>query len=323
MRLAQGDVAAAAASIRDALERPLRVPSKERPPNTDLQRAPLLEAQVEIEIAAGDLDRARSAADELELVAARFESKALVASAALAQGRVRLAEGDAADAEQLFSEAARLWNEVGAPYEAALARMGLADAHRAGGSEHRADLELQAARAILERIEAAPDRQARQRASRTATHWTTQPAETATPSVARATTGRWRSRGARCGCATSRACGTSRGSSPIPGGSSTCWTSSRPRPAALAGRGSRGRPVARGLGDAGEMLDARAKEAYRRRLAEIDEDIEEAQADRRHRAGRAGRRRTRLPRSRARPARSASAAAIDEPGPRPSVPGSA
>jgi hypothetical protein len=33
-----------------------------------------------------------------------------------------------------------------------------------------------------------------------------------------------------------------------------------------------------GLGDAGEMLDARAKETYRRRLAEIDEDIEEARA---------------------------------------------
>src|SRR5262249_15465948 len=30
-------------------------------------------------------------------------------------------------------------------------------------------------------------------------------------------------------------------------------------------------------GDAGEMLDARAKEAYGRRLAEIEEDIEEAQ----------------------------------------------
>ena len=58
VRLAQGDTAAAAASIRDALERPLRVPSKERPPNTDLQRAPLLEAQVEIEIANGDMERA-------------------------------------------------------------------------------------------------------------------------------------------------------------------------------------------------------------------------------------------------------------------------
>ena len=95
VRLAQGDVATAAASIRDALEHPMRVPFKERPPDTDLQRAPLLEAQVEIEIAAGDIARARSAADELTRVAARFQSKALVAGATLRTGRVRLAEGDA------------------------------------------------------------------------------------------------------------------------------------------------------------------------------------------------------------------------------------
>ena len=104
VRLAQGDKDAAVASIRDALERPLRVPSKERPPNSDLQRAPLLEAQVEIAIASGDIDRARSAADELELIAARFESKALVAGAAHARGRVRLADGDAAGAERSLSD---------------------------------------------------------------------------------------------------------------------------------------------------------------------------------------------------------------------------
>ena len=153
VRLAQGDVTDAAASIRDALERPLRVPSKERPPNTFLQRAPLLEAQVEIEIAAGDIGRARSAADELELGAARFESKALAASGAAARGRVRLAEGEAAGAERSFSEAVRLWNEVGAPYEAAIARLGLAEAHRANGSEHRAALESRAARTILDEIQ--------------------------------------------------------------------------------------------------------------------------------------------------------------------------
>ena len=87
VRLARGEVAAAAAAIRDALERPSRVPSKELPPDTDLQRAPLLDAQVEIEIAAGDLGRARAAADELERVAARFQSKALVAGATLARGK--------------------------------------------------------------------------------------------------------------------------------------------------------------------------------------------------------------------------------------------
>ena len=189
VRLAQGDAATAAASIRDALERPLRVPSKERPPNTDLQRAPLLEAQVEIEIAAGDIGRARSAADELELVAARFESKALVASAALARGRVRLADGDAAGAEQSLSEAVRLWNEVGAPYEAALARMGLAEAHAASGSEHRAVLERQAARTILEGIEAAPSMPPAHTSS-TTTHSTSSRPRASTSFVARATTGR-------------------------------------------------------------------------------------------------------------------------------------
>ena len=133
LRLAQGDTALAAASIRDALENPMQVPSKERPPNTELRRAPLLEAQVEIEVAAGDLDRARAAAGELERVAARFGSKALAASTALAHGRVRLAEGATADAERHFEEAVRLWREVGAPYEAAVARTGLAEAHRARG----------------------------------------------------------------------------------------------------------------------------------------------------------------------------------------------
>src|SRR5215210_34329 len=110
VRLAQGDTHAAAAGIRDALDRPSPVPSKELPPDTDLQRAPLLEAQVEIEIAAGDLGRAGAAADELQRVAARFQSKALVAGATLARGRVRLAEGKAADAARCCSEAARLWN---------------------------------------------------------------------------------------------------------------------------------------------------------------------------------------------------------------------
>src|SRR3712207_8506311 len=55
--------------------------------DTDLQRVPLLEAQVEIELAVGDVDRARSAAAELEVTAARFHSTALSAGAALARAR--------------------------------------------------------------------------------------------------------------------------------------------------------------------------------------------------------------------------------------------
>ena len=142
VQLARGDVALAAASIRDALAHPPSVPSKELPPNTELRRAPLLEAQVEIEVAAGDLDLARAAADELARIAALFESKALAASAALARGRVGLAEGDTAGARRDFEAAAHRWDDVGAPYETALARMGLAHAYRAEGNEERAALEF-------------------------------------------------------------------------------------------------------------------------------------------------------------------------------------
>ncbi|MGH7946344.1 MAG: transcriptional regulator, partial [Opitutaceae bacterium] len=141
--LARGDVARAAASIRNALEHPSQIPSKELPPKTGLRRAPLLEAQVEIAIAAKDTDRARLAAAELAQIAARFESKPLVAGATLARGRLRLAEGDVPGARHEFETAMALWHEVGAPYETALARRGLAEALRAAGNDEGARSEFQ------------------------------------------------------------------------------------------------------------------------------------------------------------------------------------
>ena len=150
--LAQGKVGAAAVAIRAALEHPSSVPSKELPPNTELRRAPLLAAAVDIELAAGDLQRALSAVDELSQIAATFESKALVASATVARARVQLADGQLADARMAFERAVRLWNEVGAPYETALARMGLAEVQRAQGNDQLAELELRAARATLVRV---------------------------------------------------------------------------------------------------------------------------------------------------------------------------
>ena len=277
VRLAQGDAATAAASIRDALEHPMRVPFKERPPDTELQRAPLLEAQVEIEIAAGDIARARSAADELTRVAARFESKALVAGATLAHGRVRLAEGDPADAERFCAEAAQLWSEVGAPYEAALARAGFADALRASGSEHRAALELEAARTVLDRIEAERTARDAGRAS-----------PTAEPSSSRCRPQRL-SPGGRLLVGGLR--GAHRARARPQGHPLPRPVARRPRPGVPRARPRRRRtrPPHRergraaglshaGPGDAGEMLDARAKDAYRRRLAEIEDDIEQARA---------------------------------------------
>jgi hypothetical protein len=190
----------------------------------------LLEAQVEIEIAAGDIVRARSAADELELIAARFQSKALVASAVLARGRLRLAEGDSAGAEQSLTEALGLWNEVAAPYEAALARICLAETHAASGSQHRAGLERQAARTILEGIEAAPSVTLPVDVEH---HDAPNDQPVVGVDVFRREGDYWSviSTGTRSACATSKACDISRGSSPIPAGSTTCWISLPPRPA--------------------------------------------------------------------------------------------
>jgi tetratricopeptide (TPR) repeat protein len=279
VHLAQGDAVTAAASLRDALERPLRAPFKERPPNTDLQRAPLLEAQVEIEIAVGDVGRARAAADELELVAARLESKALAASAAHARGRVRLADGDAAGAEQSLSDAVRLWNEVGAPYEAARARMSLAEAHAASGSEHRAALERKAARTILEGIEAGPspappvqvehpDALGEQPVAganvfhREGDYWSV---------IFDGHTVRVRDvKGMRYLARLLADPGREHHVLDLVAAETAGGTQVRSNQAANLPRST--------LGDAGELLDAQAKDAYRRRLAEIDDDIEQARA---------------------------------------------
>lgn len=145
VHLAQGDPTTAAAAIRRALEHPLGVPSKELPPHTDLRRAPLLEVQVQAEIATGNVGRAREAADELARIAAVFEGNALPAAAAHADGSIRLAEGDADGALRRFCDAARLWTTAGAPYETALARLGAGRAYRAQGNEPNAILELEAA----------------------------------------------------------------------------------------------------------------------------------------------------------------------------------
>jgi hypothetical protein len=264
VHLAKGDVALAAESIVDALARPGNVPSKEVPPNTDLRRAPLLEAQVEIDVAAGSLDSARAAADELSRIAARFESKALAAGATHARGRVRLAAGDAAGARVDFGEAAQLWDEVGAPYETALARTGLGDAYRADGGEARAVLEHRAARSAFDQLGAGlvtrPAAQVGDVARR----------DPAAPERV------FRREGDFWSIAFDHRTARLRDLKGLhylarlladPGKEFhvldlvSLW---RPGSSAVLG------------GDAGELLDAPAKQAYRRRLSEIEEDLEEA-----------------------------------------------
>jgi tetratricopeptide (TPR) repeat protein len=283
VHLARGDVSRAAASIREALGRPSTIPSKEWPPNTDLRRAPLLEAQVEIEIAAGNLEQARSAADELGRVAALFQSKALAAGAVLAHGRVLLAEGDTAGASRDFETAAQQWSDIGAPYETALARMGLAHALRAEGKEERALLELRAARSGFTRIGALyQEARAIEASGNVELAGQTQLPQQTRAHVADAAV--FRREGDYWSVVFEGRTARLRDSKGLqylarlladPGRELHVLDLVADGSATIDTIGTR---VVSDAGNAGELLDPRAKAAYRRRLAEIEEDIAEAAA---------------------------------------------
>jgi DNA-binding NarL/FixJ family response regulator len=147
MRLAQGKGNVAAAAIRRAV-------SETAPA---LERAALLPACVEILVATGDVLEARSASDELIEIAHRQRSEVLAALAAHAQGAVALAESDARSALPALRRAWQAWHELDAPYDAARARVLIAQACEALGDEDTAALERDAARDILFRLGAAPD----------------------------------------------------------------------------------------------------------------------------------------------------------------------
>ena len=159
IRLAQGKVGAAAAAINAAVAEQTR---------DQWARARLLPAQVEIAIAAGDVARARAAADDLTGVVVGYPSPALEAGRGVALARVLLAEGDAASAVPALRAAVRGWREVGAPYEVARTRAVLARALRALASEEDADLELRAALDEFGRLGARVDAAAAERELRDA-----------------------------------------------------------------------------------------------------------------------------------------------------------
>ncbi|HEX5141177.1 MAG TPA: transcriptional regulator [Dehalococcoidia bacterium] len=155
--LARGQSGLAVASIREALDKPRLIPSKELPPHTELRRAPLLDAAVKLELKAGDPERARLAVEELARIAERFGSTALKASAAQARGRVLLEGGDWDEALAELETALHLWSEVGAPYESAAVHEELATVHRRRGQEDLAELELRTCAAMFEQLGAKLD----------------------------------------------------------------------------------------------------------------------------------------------------------------------
>ena len=156
LRLAQGRGAEASASIRHALAEPTKTPAWRGPPGSDLYRFPLLAAQVEIELARGDVASARGAADEMTALSGTYTTLPIRAAAATAVGAVLAAEGkpDAAEAE--LRRALEAWLEFDAPYEAARTRLRLAESYAGHSDSDRASMELHSARAVLERLGALP-----------------------------------------------------------------------------------------------------------------------------------------------------------------------
>jgi DNA-binding CsgD family transcriptional regulator len=147
LRLAQGRVEAAMAAIRRVLEEAGDPTSRSR----------VLGPYVEIALAAGEVQAAREAAEELSAIAGDLESPLLQAGAEYAAGVVLLADKKPAEALVLLRRAWRRWRELEAPYETARARIPIALACRALGDEDGAEMELDVARSVFEGLAAAPD----------------------------------------------------------------------------------------------------------------------------------------------------------------------
>lgn len=147
LRLAQGRTDAAAAAIRRTLDEA----------QDPMARSKILPAYVEILLAADDPAAAREAADALAGIAGLLDAPYLHALAAHATGAVLLAEGDARAALTSLRRASNAWRELDAPHEDARSRVLVGLACRELRDDDTADLELDAARRIFERLGAAPD----------------------------------------------------------------------------------------------------------------------------------------------------------------------
>jgi tetratricopeptide (TPR) repeat protein len=143
LRLAEGKSEVARSMIARALS---------EPGLTALARAKLLPALVEINVACGEIDAAAEGVSELETITTTYTSPALMASGALARGRLELVRGQAEQAMLHLRRACRLWAEVDLPIELAQTRFLLSRAYSALGNSGEAELEARTAQAAMDRI---------------------------------------------------------------------------------------------------------------------------------------------------------------------------
>jgi DNA-binding CsgD family transcriptional regulator len=144
LRLAQGQIETAAASIRGVL-----LDTHER-----AARARMLAAAVEVLLAAGDLENARVAAAELAEIATAMAAPLLHGGSAHATGAVRLAEGNIADASTSLRDAWDIWRDLEMPYEEAQTCLLIASICERRGDQDGRRLELGAAKSIFKQLDA-------------------------------------------------------------------------------------------------------------------------------------------------------------------------
>jgi DNA-binding CsgD family transcriptional regulator len=119
-------------------------------------RCRLLPSAVDVLVAAGALDEARTVAAQLDEVAAQVRTEALQAAAAFASGTVELACGDAGGALPYLRKARQLWAHAQCPYESARVRVATGRALTAVGDVESARKELESARATFHELGARP-----------------------------------------------------------------------------------------------------------------------------------------------------------------------
>jgi DNA-binding CsgD family transcriptional regulator len=146
--LARGDIDAALRRMTRSL---MSVPSPA------LARAHLLPAMVEIAVEATALDQAAAAAVELQEIAAAYDTAKLRGEAAMARGRLDLAVGDAPAACVALDASLVVWQQLGAPYEAARTRVLHARACRSLGDEDGCASQLRLAATTFRALGAAAD----------------------------------------------------------------------------------------------------------------------------------------------------------------------
>jgi ATP/maltotriose-dependent transcriptional regulator MalT len=144
LRLAQGEIDAAAASIRSVL----------LDTRTQAARARMLAAAVEILLAAGDLENARATATELSTIGSAIGASLLNAASAQATGAVLLAEGDVEGAATLLCRASEIWRDLEMPYEEAHTCLLMARVCERRGDQEGRRLDVEAARRLFKQLNA-------------------------------------------------------------------------------------------------------------------------------------------------------------------------